>query len=219
MPFTARDRSKYPVVIGCDEVGRGALCGPVLVAAVWFEPEVIPRKLLRELDDSKNLSAEKRLELTAWIRQTCRIAVAANSVDVIDARNIRNATLDAMRRAVVKLQISAPVMIDGRDIPPGLSGDCTAIVKGDSKIPQIAAASIVAKTVRDSLMARLASRYPAYAWERNAGYGTKHHLGAIRDHGTTPHHRRSYAPIAQYSLDLQVPTVTLFEEVDALECA
>ncbi|NKL24927.1 ribonuclease HII [Rhizobium leguminosarum] len=219
MPFTARDRSKYPVVIGCDEVGRGALCGPVVVAAVWFEPQLLPRKLLRELDDSKNLSVDKRVELTAWIRKTCRIAVAANSVTVIDARNIRNATLDAMRRAVVKLQINAPVMIDGIDVPPGLTGECTAVVQGDSKIPQIAAASIVAKTVRDSLMARLASRYPAYAWERNAGYGTKHHRDAIKDYGITPHHRRSYAPVAQYSLDFKAADVELVEELMAIDFA
>lgn len=216
MPFTARDRSKYPVVIGCDEVGRGALSGPVVVAAVWFEPEVVPRKLLRALDDSKNLSADKRIELTALIRETCKIAVAANSVNVIDARNIRNATLDAMRRAIMKLQIGAPVMIDGIDVPPGLSCECSAIVKGDSKVPQIAAASIVAKTVRDGLMARLASKYPVYAWERNAGYGTKHHLGAIKDHGTTPHHRRSYAPVAQYSLDFGAPDAMLVEETIAI---
>jgi ribonuclease HII len=215
MPFTARDRSKYPVVIGCDEVGRGALSGPVVVAAVWFEPEVVPRKLLRELDDSKNLSANKRIELTAWIRETSRVAVAANSVTVIDARNIRNATLDAMRRAIFKLQIGAPVMIDGIDVPPGLTCECSAVVKGDSKVPQIAAASIVAKTLRDSLMARLASRYPVYAWERNAGYGTKHHLSAINNHGTTPHHRRSYAPVAQYSLDFEASDIMLVEELMA----
>lgn len=219
MPFTARDRSRYPVVIGCDEVGRGALCGPVVVAAVWFEPQIVPRKLLRELDDSKNLSVQKRIELTRWIREHCKIAVAANSVAVIDARNIRNATLDAMRRAVTKLQINCPVMFDGVDVPPGLTSECTAVVKGDSKVPQIAAASIIAKTLRDGLMARLASKYPAYAWERNSGYGTKHHLGAIKDHGTTPHHRRSYAPVAQYSFDLQAPVPTLFEEPLALTYA
>lgn len=219
MPFTARDRSRYPVVIGCDEVGRGALSGPVVVAAVWFEPQVIPRKLLSALDDSKNLSVVKRLELTAQIRKNCRIAVAANSVTVIDALNIRNATLDAMRRAVVKLQIDAPVMIDGIDVPPGLTGQCTAVVKGDSKIPQIAAASIIAKTVRDGLMARLATRYPAYAWERNAGYGTKHHLGAIKDYGTTVHHRRSYAPVAQYSFDFPATSEIVVEEIKAIESA
>ncbi|TXH37285.1 MAG: ribonuclease HII [Rhodospirillaceae bacterium] len=204
MPFTARDRSKYPVVIGCDEVGRGALSGPVVVAAVWFEPETMPRKLLRELDDSKNLTAEKRRELTAWIRETSRVTVAANSVSIIDVRNIRNATLDAMRRAIMKLQIESPVMIDGVDIPPGLPHNCSAIVKGDAKVPQIAAASIVAKTFRDGLMAKLGIKYPAYAWERNAGYGTRHHLTAIGLHGTTAHHRKSYAPVAQYLIDLEL---------------
>lgn len=219
MPFIARDRSKYPVVIGCDEVGRGALCGPVVVAAVWFDPQVVPRKLLRELDDSKNLSVGKRIELAGWIREHCNIAVAANSVSVIDARNIRNATLDAMRRAVLRLQIDSPVMFDGVDVPPGMTSECTAVIKGDSKVPQIAAASIVAKTVRDGLMARLATKYPAYAWERNSGYGTKHHLGAIKDHGTTPHHRRSYAPVAQYSLDLQAPRPILVDVAEPLSYA
>lgn len=215
MPFTARDRSKYPIVIGCDEVGRGALSGPVVVAAVWFEPQTVPRKLLHELDDSKNLSASKRLELAAWIRQTSKISVAANSASVIDVRNIRNATLHAMQRAITKLQIGAPVMIDGIDIPPGLTCECSAVVQGDSKIPQIAAASIIAKTVRDNLMARLALRYPAYAWERNAGYGTKQHLGAIKDYGTTPHHRRSYAPVAQLSLEFGTSNVPPVEELIA----
>ncbi|MBP2463606.1 MULTISPECIES: ribonuclease HII [unclassified Rhizobium] len=219
MPFTARDRSKYPVVIGCDEVGRGALSGPVVVAAVWFEPQVIPRKLLSALDDSKNLSVVKRLELTAQIRKNCVIAIAANSVAVIDALNIRNATLDAMRRAVVKLRIDAPIMIDGIDVPPGLTGNCTAVVRGDSIVPQIAAASIIAKTVRDGLMARLATRYPAYAWERNAGYGTKHHLGAIKDYGATAHHRRSYAPVAQYSFDFQATSEILVGGIKAIESA
>jgi ribonuclease HII len=191
----------------------------VVVAAVWFEPQLVPRKLLRELDDSKKLSTAKRNDLAGWIREHCRIAVAANSVTVIDARNIRNATLDAMRRAVIKLQIDSPVMIDGIDVPPGLTCECMPVVKGDSKIPQIAAASIIAKTVRDGLMARLACKYPAYAWDRNVGYGTKHHLEAIKEHGITPHHRRSYAPVAQYSLELPVPAPKLVVQAQALTCA
>lgn len=195
VPFDASMAAQMPSVIGCDEVGRGALCGPVIVAAVWFSPSAVPARLLAELDDSKKLSAKKRERLAEEVRGVARVAVAASSAGQIDRHGVRTMTLDAMRRAVLRLGLEAAVQVDGRDLPPGIALPCTAIVRGDSKVPQIAAASIVAKVLRDKLMARLAAWHPAYGWEKNAGYGTPHHLAALAEHGPTPHHRRTFAPV------------------------
>jgi ribonuclease HII len=196
LPFDPSLAASFPVVTGCDEVGRGALCGPVVVAAVWFDPSAIPARLLAELDDSKRLPAKKRERLAAELRCVACVAVAASSAQRIDIRGIRTMTLDAMRRAVLRLNIIAPVYVDGVDIPPGIPLPCTAIVKGDATVPQIAAASILAKVLRDKLLAQLAVLYPAYGWERNAGYGTPQHMAALAQYGPTPHHRRSFAPVS-----------------------
>ncbi|KNY21415.1 ribonuclease HII [Methylobacterium sp. ARG-1] len=186
-PARAKD---YPVVIGCDEVGRGALCGPVVVAAVWFDPNAIPPALLGALDDSKRVPEPVRVQLAPLIRAHARVAVAAGSRALIDRINIRAATLDAMARAVARLGIAAPVLVDGRDALPGLQG--RAVVGGDALVPQIAAASIVAKVFRDNLMRRLAERHPGYGWERNVGYGTALHRAGLMALGRSPHHRLSF---------------------------
>lgn len=191
-PFDPARAASYPAVIGCDEVGRGALCGPVVVAAIWFEPTALPPDLLARLDDSKRVPEAERVRLAALIRRHARFALAAGSRASIDRDNIRAATLAAMARAVRRLGLVAPVRIDGCDVPPGLDLPCEAVVGGDSRVPQIAAASILAKTVRDGLMRRLAARHPAYAWERNVGYGTAAHASALRALGATAHHRRSF---------------------------
>ena len=191
-PFDPAEAARYPTVIGCDEVGRGALCGPVLVAAVWFNPAAIPATLLARLDDSKRLDAATRETLAPLIRASARVALAAGSRALVDRINVRAATLDAMRRAVARLGLDETVLVDGRDAIPGLSQSCQAVVGGDRLVPQIAAASIVAKTVRDRIMRILASRHPAYAWERNAGYGTAAHLAALALAGRSPHHRISF---------------------------
>ena len=191
-PFDPVRAAEYPAVIGCDEVGRGALCGPVVVAAVWFDPVTIPPDLLARLDDSKRLKEPLREALTPLIRAHARVAVAAGSRALIDRVNVRVATLDAMRRAVLKLSLDAPVLVDGRDAVPGLSQPCRAIVGGDGAVPQIAAASIVAKTFRDGLMRVLARRHPHYGWERNVGYGAPVHLAGLKAHGRSPHHRLSF---------------------------
>ncbi|MEI7607986.1 MAG: ribonuclease HII [Rhodospirillaceae bacterium] len=195
-PFDPDDAARYPAVIGCDEVGRGALCGPVVVAAVWFDPAVIPRELLGALDDSKKLSAKQREKLFALVMTSSRVAIAANSAARIDQFGIRVMTLDAMCRAVNRLAIPAPARIDGVDVPPGLSVEALSVVRGEVSVPQIAAASVVAKVSRDRLMSRLALQYPNYGWDSNAGYGTAHHLAALRDHGPTKHHRRSFKRVA-----------------------
>jgi ribonuclease HII len=189
-----------------DEVGRGALCGPVLVAAVWFDPAAVPAALLAALDDSKRLTARQREAAAALVHAHAQVAFAAASAAAVDRLNVRAATLAAMARAVVRLgragpapggpALCGPVLVDGRDVPPGLGPDASALIGGDGLAPQIAAASIVAKVRRDRLMARLGARWPAYGWGANAGYGAAAHLSALARHGATPHHRRSFAPVA-----------------------
>ncbi|MBE7245120.1 MAG: ribonuclease HII [Actinomycetospora chiangmaiensis] len=188
--FDPSRATTYPPAIGCDEVGRGALCGPVVVAAVWFDPAAIPPDLLAALDDSKRLPEPERERLAPLIRAEARVAVSAGSRALIDRINIRAATLDAMARAVARLGIAAPVLVDGRDALPGLPG--RAVVAGDRLVPQIAAASIVAKVFRDTLMRRLALRHPGYGWERNVGYGTAVHRAGLTSLGRSPHHRLSF---------------------------
>jgi ribonuclease HII len=200
MPFDPTTASGYPPLIGCDEVGTGALCGPVVVAAVWFDPVAIPQPLLAGLDDSKRLTRKKRTSLAIAIRQAARVSVAMSSADQIDKRGIRVVTLSAMRRAIIRLGIDAPVQIDGVVVPKRIPMPCIAIVKGDAIVPQIAAASIVAKVFRDRLMTRLGKKFPDYNWQRNVGYGTAEHLTAIERFGPTKHHRKSYAPLLQPSL-------------------
>jgi ribonuclease HII len=180
------------LIAGVDEVGRGPLAGPVTVAAVILNPDHV----LSGLDDSKALSEKKRLILFDEIVST---AIAMTIVHLppsdIDRLNIRSATLEAMRRAVVLLHIPPDLaLIDGRDVPPGLPCPARAIVGGDGKEPAISAASIVAKVMRDRLMTRLGTHWPAYAFERHKGYGAAAHLAAIRASGPTPHHRLSFAP-------------------------
>jgi ribonuclease HII len=194
-PFARRRASLFPPVIGCDEVGRGALCGPVVVAAVWFEPEALPKGVLGRLDDSKRVDRAERELLYDQIIKVARVSFAARSARYIDVFNIRNATLQAMTQAVTRLEIDAPVRIDGIDVPRGLSGDALAVIKGDGKVPQIAAASIMAKVLRDRLMARLGQRYRHYCWDSNSGYGTAAHRGAIIAHGHTRHHRTSFGDL------------------------
>jgi ribonuclease HII len=194
-PFFRKRASQFPAVIGCDEVGRGALCGPVVVCAVWFDPEALPKGILGRLDDSKRIEREEREELYPLIARVSRVSFAARSARYIDVYNIRNATLQAMHQAVTRLRIEAPVRIDGIDVPRGLSGDARAVVKGDGKVPQIAAASILAKVMRDRLMARLGQRHIPYSWDTNSGYGTPAHRDAIRAHGHTRHHRQSFGDL------------------------
>jgi ribonuclease HII len=195
-PFDPGLAAAYPAVVGCDEVGRGALCGPVVVAAVWFDPRAVPPELLGELDDSKKLSPKQRERVLGLVTASARVAVAASSATRIDQRGIRTMTLDAMRRAVARLGLEAPVRVDGLDVPPGLAVEAAPVVRGESTVPQIAAASVVAKVCRDRLMARLATRHPHYRWDKNAGYGTAEHLAALRRYGPTPHHRRSFGPVS-----------------------
>lgn len=191
-------------VIGVDEAGRGPLAGPVVAGAVLL---CKPRPA--GLDDSKKLSAARRSELEATIKRRCRWAVGVVEVEEIDRLNIFGATMLAMTRAVASLcetlgQEPHEVLVDGNMTPHGRREEwrwnARAIVGGDAIEPCISAASIIAKEHRDRLMRELALAHPHYGWERNAGYGTPEHLAALRLHGATPHHRRSFAPVAQLSL-------------------
>ncbi len=186
-------------VVGVDEAGCGPLAGPVVAAAVALKPG----QNLEGVYDSKALSRKQREELAREIRdQVLAFSIAAASTREIERLNIRRATSLAMRRAVRRLPFEPELLlVDGRSVP-GL-GEHTAIVKGDRLSLSIACASILSKTVRDRLMDRLSSRYPAYGWDENKGYGTGQHLAAIREHGPTPHHRCTWAPIAQTELLLE----------------
>ncbi len=176
--------------VGVDEVGRGPLAGPVLVAAVILEREVAG------LADSKALSAMERRELALLVRRNGRMALAAASVIEIERLNILGATLLAMRRAVLRLGVRPGLVLVDGNRAPALDGPVRCVVGGDATVPEISAASIVAKVARDALMARLALRHPGYGWERNAGYPTREHVAALARLGLNHHHRRSFGPCA-----------------------
>ena len=195
MPDLSHETRLGGRVAGVDEVGRGPLCGPVVAAAVILDPRNLPGELVG-LDDSKRLSAQRREQFARMLQTCAAIGIGAASVDEIDRINILQATFLAMRRALAALP-SAPdaALIDGNRAPKGLGFPAHTLIKGDHLSLSIAAASVIAKVVRDRAMARLALRYPGYGWERNAGYGTAEHLDALARQGATPHHRRSFAPI------------------------
>ena len=177
---------------GVDEAGRGPLAGPVYAAAVILDAQ----RPLAGLADSKTLSAAKREKLAQAIQSEARAwAIASASVEEIDRLNILQASLLAMQRAVEALAITPQrVLVDGLFCPP-LSCAAEAIVKGDSKIAEIAAASILAKTARDAEMLRLDALYPQYAFARHKGYPTAEHMHLLILHGVSPVHRRSFAPV------------------------
>jgi ribonuclease HII len=183
------------LVVGVDEAGRGPLAGPVVAAAVILCPDGI-----EGLDDSKKLSANRRAALEALILARCRYGIGLASVAEIDSINILQATFLAMRRAVEALCADhdcAPghVLVDGNRLPQW-SYRATAVVGGDAIHDCISAASILAKEARDRMMRAAAADYPHYGWHSNKGYGSAAHLAALRNHGPTPLHRRSFAPVA-----------------------
>lgn len=191
------------IVIGLDEAGRGPWAGPVVAAAAWLKPEALPQSLLARLDDSKRLAPQTRAEihdlLTAQDAFGGAVAVGVGwaSVAEIDRLNILQASLLAMRRAAEALPLEAEVaLVDGRQ-RPALPCRCQTVVRGDTHSLSIAAASIVAKVVRDRHMEALAERHPGYGWERNRGYGTAQHAAALRRLGATDEHRRSFRPVRE----------------------
>lgn len=188
LPLEFRSLSR---VAGVDEVGRGPLAGPVVAAAVILPPDFDEEGL----DDSKRLSARQREVLSKRIRAHAQIALCVLPAPAIDQMNIRAASLEAMRRAVLALPLPPQAaMIDGRDIPPGLPCPARALIKGDHLRPEIAAASIVAKVVRDAIMRDAERHFPGYGFARNAGYPSAEHRAALPRLGLTPLHRLSFAP-------------------------
>ena len=175
---------------GCDEAGRGCLAGSVYAAAVILPPDY-QNELL---NDSKKLTAKKRYALREEIeRNAIAWAVGIVTPEEIDKINILNASFLAMHRALDQLKVRPEaVIVDGNRFKPYQDLPSTTIVKGDGKYLSIAAASILAKTYRDDYMLSLAEEYPQYDWQSNMGYPTKKHRQAIREHGITPYHRKSY---------------------------
>lgn len=183
-------RAGGEIIAGVDEVGRGSLAGPVVACAIIMPPD---SRALRGVDDSKALPAPERRRLARLILdRALAVSLGAASVEEIDRLNIYHATTLAMRRALGRLTLPPDhILIDGRPIR-ALESPHIAVVEGDDKCFSIACASIVAKVTRDRLMTSLATRHPAYAWDRNAGYGTPAHLAALRECGSCDHHRRRF---------------------------
>ncbi len=188
-------------VCGIDEAGRGPLAGPVVAAAVILPPDFE----LPGLTDSKQLSARKRESLFEQLMQSPDVlkGIAQATVEEIERLNILRATHLAMARAAQSICPSPDFcLIDGLPVP-GFPIDSRSIVKGDAHCLSIAAASVLAKVTRDRIMRELHEKFPQYGWDHNAGYGTAQHMRAIEKYGITPHHRRSFAPVAQATLPLE----------------
>jgi len=179
-------------IAGVDEVGRGSLIGPVYASAVILKKNCN----IRKLKDSKKLTKREREILNKYIKKNSYWSVASASRKEIEKLNILNASLLAMQRAIKKLKKKpSVVLIDGNHIPVMRNYNLKHVIKGDQKIPQISAASIIAKVSRDSLMRKLSKNFLKYQWNKNCGYGTKVHIQAIRKFGVTKHHRRTFKPI------------------------
>ena len=179
-------------IAGVDEVGRGSLIGPVYASAVIFKKKLNKKKL----KDSKKLTKKNREILEKYIKRNSYWSIGSASLREIEKLNILNASLLAMRRAVIKLNKKpSHVLIDGNRIPKMKNYNLKYVIKGDEKIPEISAASIIAKVARDRLVTKMSKKFKKYDWDKNAGYGTKIHLIAIRKFGVTKHHRKTFSPI------------------------
>lgn len=214
MPNLKHERTCPAPVAGVDEAGRGPLAGPVVAAAVILPARGIPRGI----DDSKKLSAAERKRLHDRLRGCAGVGVGIVEADEIDTLNIHWATMKAMTLAVEALVAAcgerpAHVLVDGNRLPRW-GHAATAIVSGDALSLSIAAASIVAKHTRDTIMIAHADTHPHYGWQSNKGYACRGHLAALKEHGPSPLHRRSFAPVAeaylaQVSLPHHTPEVEL----------
>lgn len=182
--------SENYVEAGCDEVGRGCLCGPVVAAAVILD-DIFEQNLV---NDSKKLNFKTRLELDDYIKNNVKdYAIAELSPAFIDQHNILNASIHAMHNALDKLTIRPElILVDGNKFHPYNYIPHQCIIKGDSKVLSIAAASILAKNYRDQLMIRLHEEFPEYGWNKNMGYATKVHIEALKKFGPTKYHRQSF---------------------------
>mgnify|MGYP006141366993 CR=1 FL=1 len=183
------------IIAGVDEVGRGSLIGPVYAAAV-----ILNRSINKSfLKDSKTLSKKKREELYIYIKKNSIWAIGKASVTEIEKINILYASLLAMKRAILKLKKKPSlILIDGNKLPKLKNYNLKYIIKGDTKIPSISAASIIAKVSRDKFITTLSRKYKNYGWNTNSGYGTKEHLRAIKKFGVTKYHRKTFSPISEF---------------------
>lgn len=185
-----RQWTKNLIEAGCDEAGRGCLCGPVVAAAV-----ILPKNFKNKfINDSKKLSAKNRQSLEVYIKNhVLDYAIAEVSVEIIDERNILNASIHAMHLAVEQLKVKPElILVDGNRFHPypEIAHEC--IIKGDELLLSIAAASILAKNHRDRLLQKMHTEFPDYGWDTNMGYATRKHRLALKEFGTTPYHRKSF---------------------------
>ena len=191
--------ASHQLFAGVDEAGRGPLAGPVVVASVILGKDVH----FEGLNDSKKLSEKKReILFEQIITKAKEFHVEIVPREIIDEKNILQATLWGMEESILKLK-SKPTLclIDGNSMPKRIANISETVVKGDGKYASIAAASILAKVTRDRIMQKLHLEFPEYNFAKNKGYPTKEHLEAIRKHGITPHHRRSYKPVQQFTFN------------------
>lgn len=184
----------FNYILGVDECGRGALCSPVVAAAVH-----IPEKFdVSGIKDSKKLSKKNRKKLFERITSCCPYSIGMTSEKTIDKINIRQATMLAMKKAILVFDDADFVLIDGNFIPSGLNMCAKPVIKGDSLSISIAAASIIAKVFRDGLMDILHEEFPIYGWRTNKGYGTKEHRNAIEKYGPCKYHRKTFGRVKEY---------------------
>ena len=189
------------IIAGVDEVGRGSLIGPVYAAAVILNEKINKKKL----KDSKKISKKNREILESYIKKNSIWAIGSASLKEIEKNNILNASLLAMKRAIKKLKKKPQiVLIDGNKLPYIDNYKLKNVIKGDQKIPEISAASIIAKVSRDRLLTKMSKKFQNYLWDKNSGYGTQDHIKAIKKFGITKHHRKTFKPVHNIlSLKLQ----------------
>ena len=180
------------IIAGVDEVGRGSLIGPVYAAAVILNEKINKKKL----KDSKKISKKNREILESYIKKNSIWAIGSASLKEIEKNNILNASLLAMKRAIKKLKKKPQiVLIDGNKLPHIDNYKLKNVIKGDQKIPEISAASIIAKVSRDRLLTKMSKKFKNYLWDKNSGYGTLDHIRAIKKFGITKHHRKTFKPV------------------------
>ena len=195
----------HSCIAGLDEAGRGCLAGPVVAAAVILPLKADTPERFAGVNDSKQLTMLTRERLYDVIYQhALAIGVGFGSVELIDERNILQATKQAMRNALAQLSLAPQALLLDALLLKDIALPQRSLIKGDSRSLSIAAASIIAKVTRDRFMVQLHEQYPAYGFAQHKGYGTEMHLAALREHGVTPHHRRSFAPVRERAEQLSL---------------